>query len=168
MSVLTGFKDFIMRGNVMQLAVAVVIGTAFTALINGIVTGLFNPLIAAIFGQTDLTKVWAFRFHGADFLPGQALDALVKFLVIAATIYFVIVLPLNHLAKLRVNRGVEPEPEPEAVAEEILLLEQIRDLLSERSTLTGRSPATGAHAAIAPLDSLRAAPGALKLPLNKR
>ena len=150
-SVFKGFKDFITRGNVMDLAVAVVIGTAFTALINALVSGLFTPLIAAIFGQTDLTTVGTFSLNGADFYPGVALDALVKFLVIATVVYVVIVLPLNVFAERR-KRGVEPEPAKPS--EDILLLQEIRDLLASQSPraaqdeLTGRRPSTGAHALV--------------------
>lgn len=129
-SVLNGFKHFIMRGSVVDLAVAVVIGTAFTALVNSLVTGLFNPLIAAVFGKSNLTKVWAFTLNKADFFPGAVLDGLVKFVVIAAVVYFVIVLPLNKLAERRA-RGVEPEPE--IASADIVLLQEIRDLLAAQA-----------------------------------
>ena len=175
-SVLQGFKAFIMRGNVMELAVAIVIGAAFTALINAIVSGLFNPLIAAVFGQNSLIGVGVFTVNGAAFRPGAVLDALIKFLVIAAAVYVAIVLPLNAFAERR-KKGVEPEPTKPA--EDIVLLQQIRDLLAAQSPpsatataatereaaaeaeaaaqdgLTGRRPSTGAHAALAPLDALR-------------
>ena len=142
-SVLTGFKEFILRGNVIELAVAVVIGAAFTALINSLVTGLFNPLIALIFGKSDLTKVWAFTIGsdpGTPFYPGIVLDALVKFLVIAAIVYLIIVLPLNTIAERR-TRGVEPEPEE--VPADTLLLQEIRDLLSAQQ---GAGPSAGQDA----------------------
>lgn len=145
-SVLNGFKDFIMRGSVVELAVAIVIGTAFTALINSVVTGLFNPLIAAILGSTHLTGAGQFTVNNAVFLPGLVLDGLIKFLVIAAAVYFVIVLPLNKLAERR-KKGLEPEPE--APAEDILLLQEIRDLLAARP-LAG--PPSGTHSASATFD----------------
>ncbi|RYV50391.1 large conductance mechanosensitive channel protein MscL [Pengzhenrongella frigida] len=126
-SVLEGFKNFIMRGNVVELAVAIVIGAAFTALINSIVTGMFTPLIAAILGSADLSQAGMFEINGAIFMPGLVLDGLIKFLVIAAAVYFVIVLPLNKLAERR-NRGVEPEVA--AIATDTLLLQEIRDLLA--------------------------------------
>ena len=129
-SVVNGFKEFVMRGNVLDLAVAVVIGTAFTALINSIVTGLFNPLIAAIFGRSDLTQVGMFPLNGSTFMPGVVLDAVVKFLVIAAAVYFVVVLPLNTIAERR-KRGLEPEPT--VVPEDVALLQEIRDLLAAQS-----------------------------------
>lgn len=126
-SVLDGFKKFIMRGSVVDLAVAVVIGAAFIALINSLVTGLFTPLIAAIFGKSHLTQVWEFTVNHSQFLPGAAVDGALKFLVIAAVVYFLIVLPLNKLAERRA-RGVEPEPE--IAAADIVLLREIRDLLA--------------------------------------
>lgn len=124
-----GFKKFLFRGNVVDLAVAVVIGAAFTAVINGVVQGFINPLIAAIFGEPDLTGVGNFKLNGADFSIGLILDAVLQFVLVAAAIYFVIVLPLNKLNERR-QRGQEPEPE--VVPEDVALLREIRDLLAER------------------------------------
>lgn len=126
---LKGFKDFIMRGNVIDLAVAVVIGAAFTLVVNALVNGLINPLIAAIFGQPDLTHVGEFTINGADFSLGLVLDAVVNFLLVAAAVYFVLVMPMNKL-KERAARGEEEMPEE--IAEEITLLREIRDSLLER------------------------------------
>ncbi|TCC41838.1 large conductance mechanosensitive channel protein MscL [Kribbella speibonae] len=126
---LKGFKEFIMRGNVVDLAVAVVIGAAFTKIIGAVVDGLINPLIAAIFGKTDLTGVWTFDINGAKFSIGLILDAALNFLFVAAAIYFFIVMPLNKLAERR-KRGQEPEPDPLTTDQE--LLTEIRDLLRSR------------------------------------
>ncbi|HEY9338583.1 MAG TPA: large conductance mechanosensitive channel protein MscL [Kribbella sp.] len=126
---LKGFKEFIMRGNVVDLAVAVVIGAAFTKIINAVVDGFINPLIAAIFGKTDLTAVWNFEINGAKFSIGLILDAALNFLFVAAAVYFFIVMPLNKLAERR-KRGQEPEPAPLTTDQE--LLTEIRDLLSAR------------------------------------
>jgi len=126
---LKGFKEFIMRGNVVDLAVAVVIGAAFTKIINAVVDGFINPLIAAIFGKTDLTVVWNFEINGAKFSIGLILDAALNFLFVAAAVYFFIVMPLNKLAERR-KRGQEPEPAPLTTDQE--LLTEIRDLLSAR------------------------------------
>lgn len=134
-SVLAGFKNFIMRGNVVELAVAIVIGTAFTALINSIVAGMFTPLIAAILGSADLSQAGMFTINDAVFKPGLVLDGLIKFVVIAAAVYFVIVLPLNKLAERR-NRGVEPEVA--AIATDTLLLQEIRDLLAAQQGVPPR------------------------------
>jgi len=126
---LSDFKSFIMRGNVVDLAVAVVIGAAFTKIINAVVDGFINPLIAAIFGKTDLTAVWNFEINGAKFSIGLILDAALNFLFVAAAVYFFIVMPLNKLAERR-KRGQEPEPAPLTTDQE--LLTEIRDLLSAR------------------------------------
>ena len=126
---IAGFKSFILRGNVIDLAVAVVIGAAFSAVVAAIVEGFLNPLIAAIFGQQDLSGVATFTLNGAEFSIGLILDAILTFLLVAAAIYFVIITPMNALAARR-KQGAEPEPA--APAEDILLLQEIRDLLASR------------------------------------
>lgn len=124
-----GFKDFIMRGNVLDLAVAVVIGTAFAGVVTAVVDGLLNPLIAAIGGQRDLSQVLAFTINDAEFSIGSVLGALLNFVLVALAIYLMVVVPMNRLAERR-RRGVEPEPA--APAEDVLLLQEIRDLLAAR------------------------------------
>nr|WP_297425806.1 large conductance mechanosensitive channel protein MscL [uncultured Actinotalea sp.] len=130
---LQGFKDFIMRGNVIELAVAVVIGTAFTALVGSVVDGLVNPLIAAIGGSSDLSGTWTVPLGSGADAPvisfGLIVGAVLNFLIIAAVVYFLIVLPMNTLAK---RRKAGEEPEPPAPAEDVLLLQEIRDLLAAR------------------------------------
>ncbi len=128
---LKGFKEFIMRGNVVDLAVAVVIGAAFTKIIGAVVDGLINPIIAAIFGKADLTGVANFKINGAQFSIGLILDAALSFLFVAAAVYFFIVMPLNKLAERRA-RGQEPEPDPLTTDQE--LLTEIRDLLRTRQS----------------------------------
>ena len=127
-----GFKNFIMRGNVVDLAVAFVIGAAFATLVTALVDGLINPLVAAVFGAPDLSQVAQFTINGAVFQIGSILGAGLNFLLVALAIYAIIVAPMNHLAERR-KAGVEPEPE--APAEDILLLQEIRDLLAERRTV---------------------------------
>ncbi len=127
---LKGFKEFIMRGNVVDLAVAVVIGAAFGAVVKSMVDGLINPLIAAIFGKTDISKVLTFEINNSTFSIGLILQAALNFLFVAAAVYFVIVLPLNKLAERRA-RGIEPEPDP--LTTEQQLLTEIRDSLRTRS-----------------------------------
>jgi len=144
-SLLTGFKQFIMRGNVVELAIAVVIGTAFTALVNGIVEGLLNPLVALVAGRRDLTEVGAFTLSGTQFRPGLALDALLTFLLVAAAVYFFIKLPLSRLAALRADEeAAKPAPAPAA---EVVLLEEILDLLAGQAAASrtggGIAPARG-------------------------
>lgn len=125
---LTGFKDFITRGNVVELAVAVVIGSAFNTVINQVVEGILTPLIAAIFGEPDLTQVGNFEVNGAVFSIGLVLDALFTFFTIALALYFLVVLPLNKLAERRAA-GLEEEP---AGPTEIELLTEIRDELKKQ------------------------------------
>jgi large conductance mechanosensitive channel len=126
---LKGFKEFIMRGNVIDLAVAFVIGLAFGQVVTAIVDGLINPIIAAIFGKTDLTGVMSFTINDARFSIGLILDALINFLAVAAAVYFLIVMPMNKLAERRA-RGAEPEPDPLTVDQQ--LLTEIRDSLRTR------------------------------------
>jgi large conductance mechanosensitive channel len=88
-----GFRDFITRGNLIDLAVAVVIGTAFTAVVTAIVADLITPLIAAIGGQPNFAGL-VFHLHGSKFQYGAFINALLTFLIIAAVVYFLIVLPV--------------------------------------------------------------------------
>ncbi|HEX6194480.1 MAG TPA: large conductance mechanosensitive channel protein MscL [Jiangellaceae bacterium] len=127
---LKGFREFVLRGNVIDLAVAIVLGTAFTVVINAVVQWLITPLIAAIFGEPNLDNVWNFTINGAQFSIGAILTALINFLLIALAVYFVLVVPMNRLREMRA-KGVEDEPA--APAEDVLLLQEIRDLLRDRA-----------------------------------
>jgi large conductance mechanosensitive channel len=93
---LKGFRDFILRGNVVDLAVAVVIGAAFTAIVNALVADIINPLISAIVSKPDFSFL-VLHLHGGAIKYGDFLNALISFLIIAATIYFLVVLPVNTL-----------------------------------------------------------------------
>ncbi|MBU5423399.1 large conductance mechanosensitive channel protein MscL [Cellulomonas hominis] len=156
--VFQGFKDFVSRGNAIELAVGVVIGAAFGGVITAIQDGLIAPLIAMIFGQPDISDIWVIGAKGeAKINMGLMLNALLQFLITAAAIYFLIVLPLNALAERR-KRGIEAEPE--RPSEDILLLQEIRDLLAAQSTPalrsdTGQVPPAGPTGPTGP-----AAPGA--------
>jgi len=127
---LKGFKEFIMRGNVVDLAVAVVIGAAFGEIVTALVKGLINPLIAAIFGKPDVTGIGNFTINNADFSIGTVLQSVINFLFIATAIYFFIVLPINKLNERR-TRGQEPAPEELTTDQQ--LLTEIRDSLRTRS-----------------------------------
>jgi large conductance mechanosensitive channel len=102
------FKAFLLRGNVVDLAVAVVIGAAFGALIAALVADIFTPLIAAIFGQPDFSRLH-FTINGSTFLYGDFINALVTFVTVAAVMFFVVVKPMNLLIS-RSHR--EPSPDP--------------------------------------------------------
>jgi large conductance mechanosensitive channel len=123
------FKDFISRGNVVDLAVAVVIGAAFTAVVSAFVAGLITPLIGMI-GGTEFRKM-DFTINGSTFEVGIVINALITFLVVAAVVFFFVVKPLNVLEARR-KRGEEPV-EPEQLSDEAALLTEIRDLLAAQA-----------------------------------
>ncbi len=95
---LKGFRDFILRGNVVDLAVAVVIGAAFTAIVGSLVKDIITPLIAAIVKKPDFSSL-AVDVHGGHITYGNFMNATINFLLVAATMYFFVVLPLNTLLK---------------------------------------------------------------------
>src|SRR5512144_2324477 len=100
---LKGFKTFLLRGNVVDLAVAVVMGAAFGAVVTALVKDLVTPLIAAIVGKPDFSAL-TFEVNGSRFLYGDFINAVVSFLLIALAIYFAVVLPVNALTA-RMRRG---------------------------------------------------------------
>ena len=106
---LQGFKQFMLRGNVLDLAVAVVMGAAFGAVVTALVKDLITPLIAAIIGKPDFSAI-EFTVNGSRFLIGDFLNSVISFLLIGAAVYFFIVLPVNQLLA-RMRRG-EAAPEP--------------------------------------------------------
>ena len=124
---LKGFKTFIMRGNVVDLAIAVVIGAAFGAVISSFVADILTPLIAAIFGKPNFADL-SFTVHHSVFLYGALINALITFIAIAAAVYFFLVAPLNRLAARRAAGAEVPADE---VAPDIQLLTEIRDLLAQ-------------------------------------
>jgi large conductance mechanosensitive channel len=122
------FRDFLLRGNVVDLAVAVVVGAAFGSVVTSLVRDLITPLIAAIGGQPDFSAL-VFHINGSAFRYGAFLNAVISFVVIAAVIFFLVVKPVGLLMERR-RAGLEPEPE--AVGEDVVLLGEIRDLLRQR------------------------------------
>ena len=127
---LKGFKDFIMRGNVIDLAVAVVVGAAFAKVVEIVVSSIVTPLLNAVGGASV-------GGLGVEIISGREdtymdfaaiINALIVFLITAAVVYFVLVAPMNKFNELR-KRGVE---EPEEVSEEIATLREIRDLLAQQ------------------------------------
>ena len=93
---LKGFRDFVLRGNVVDLAVAVVIGAAFTGIVNSLVKDIINPLISATVGQPNFSSLVA-HVHGGVITYGNFLNALISFLIVATVIYFGVVLPVSKL-----------------------------------------------------------------------
>ena len=108
---LSDFKKFVLRGNVVDLAVAVVIGAAFTAVVTAFVKDFITPLIAAIFGQQDFSGLY-FTVNHSQFNYGSFINALLSFLIVATVVFFAVVVPLNMLMK-RMNLLPKDEPEPE-------------------------------------------------------
>jgi large conductance mechanosensitive channel len=106
---LKGFRDFLMRGNVVDLAVAVIIGGAFGAVVTALVKDLITPLIAALFGKPDFSAI-VFEVNGSKFLVGDFLNALVAFLMVATAIYFFVVTPVNALMARIKSGEVPPDP----------------------------------------------------------
>jgi len=106
---LKGFRQFVMRGNVLDLAVAVVIGGAFGAVVAALVKDLLTPLIAAVVGQPDFSAI-TLTVNGSQFLIGDFINALLSFVLISAAVYFFVVVPVNALAARRA-RG-EPPADP--------------------------------------------------------
>ena len=106
---LKDFKAFLLRGNVVDLAVAVVIGAAFGAVVTALVKDLLTPLIAAVFSAPDFSAI-AVTVNGSKLLVGDFLNAVIGFLMVSAAVYFFIVLPMNNLMA-RLNRGEAP-PDP--------------------------------------------------------
>ena len=116
---LKGFRDFILRGNVVDLAVAVVVGAAFTAIVNALVTDIINPLIAAIVSKPDFSYIIV-ELHGGKIKIGDFFNALISFLLIAASVYFFFVLPINALLRrLHPAKDAAPttHPCPECLAD---------------------------------------------------
>ena len=106
------FRQFILRGNLVDLAVAVVIGAAFTAVVNALVKDLVTPLIAAIGGKHDFSDL-AFTIHGSRFGYGDFINALVTFVIIAAVMFFLVIKPVNALLeRLRPEPAVDQETRP--------------------------------------------------------
>ncbi|MCD2444301.1 large conductance mechanosensitive channel protein MscL [Agromyces sp. SYSU K20354] len=135
---LQGFKEFITRGNVIDLAVAVVIGAAFTAVVNSIVNGLITPLLGLLFRADSLDGALILQVGDAKFTFGAVLGAIISFLAVALVVYLVFVLPMNTYRERQQAKIAAGEPADEPPTE-TQLLEQIRDLLAEqRGAPSGR------------------------------
>jgi large conductance mechanosensitive channel len=134
--VIKGFKEFILRGNVIDLAVAVVIGAAFTAVVNAIVSSIINPIIA-LFWKPDENGAIGITVNGlwgpVTFPISDLINAIIAFLAVAIVVYFVFVHPMNVMKERAAAKQGLPE-EPEALPSEAELLVQIRDLLEKQQT----------------------------------
>ena len=126
---LKGFKDFISRGNVVELAVGVIIGAAFKNIVDALVDGIINPLIAAVIGKPDFSDAFILTLNGTDVKFGLLITAVINFLLMGLAIYFCIVVPMNALNARR-KKAEDEAPEPE-VSDEVKLLTEIRDALAK-------------------------------------
>ena len=120
---LKDFKEFLMRGNVVDLAVAVILGTAFGAIVKSFADDFIGGMIAAAGGVPDFSKE-GIDISGTNVIYGTTITAILNFLIVATVVYFVIVVPMKHMAKRRGADADTPAPSDEAV-----LLTEIRDLL---------------------------------------
>jgi large conductance mechanosensitive channel len=145
--VLKGFKDFIMRGNVVELAIAVVIGTAFQAVVSGFVSAIITPIVNAAGGKNVNGLGFSLRHtagvpkNGAKDVLGKStfinlstvINAVIVFLITAAVVYFLFVVPMNKFQQRRALKAAKGEPDPTPKPEDVQLLEQIRDLLARQA-----------------------------------
>lgn len=125
------FKEFILRGNVVELAVAVIIGAAFTGIVTAINDGLVSPLVGMLGGR-DFTD-YDFVLNDSTFNYGIVINAAISFLMVAAVVFFVIVKPMNILTG-RMKRDVQDEPAASETPADVALLTEIRDLLKAERT----------------------------------
>lgn len=135
-----GFREFILRGNVIDLAVAVVIGAAFTGIVNAIVGSVFNPLIGALFNAESLAKALPVDIPTtsgglATMYFGAVIAAVIQFLLVAIVVYFALIVPINYLKRVSFKKKeegiVDDKPAPPT---ELELLAEIRDLLARNAT----------------------------------
>ena len=125
---LKGFKDFISRGNVVELAVGVIIGAAFKNIVDTLVDGIINPLIAAVIGKPDFSDAFILTLNGSDVKFGLLITAIINFILMAFAIYFCIVVPMNAL---NARRKKAEELAEEEASDEVKLLTEIRDALAQ-------------------------------------
>ena len=133
-----GFKEFLLRGNVIDLAVAVVVGAAFTGVVNALVNSVLNPAIGALFNAESLSALWLIEIPTtsggtAVIAFGAVIAALIQFLLVAVVVYFALILPINYLKERAFKKKEEGTAEEPAVPNEVDLLVEIRDLLRARS-----------------------------------
>jgi len=150
---LKGFKEFVLRGNVIDLAVAVVIGAAFSAVVTSLVENIFNPAIGALFKTESLKTLWVVTIPSTDGDPAQiafgaVVAAVVQFLLVAAVVYFALIIPINYLKKVSFKKKVEEVGPTDTPPTELELLTEIRDLLAN----VDNTPTHGKHPAAETVD----------------
>ena len=122
-----GFKDFISRGNAVDLAVGVIIGAAFKNIVDALVDGIINPLIAAVIGKPDFSDAFILTLNGTNVKFGILITAVINFLLMAFAIYLCIVVPMNKLAALRTAKEKAEKDAAPKISDEVQLLTEIRD-----------------------------------------
>jgi large conductance mechanosensitive channel len=147
---LKGFKEFVVRGNVIDLAVAVVIGAAFTGIVNAIVTGILDPALGALFNAKDLSGALVVGIPTvsggvAKLAFGALLAAAIQFVLVAAAVYFALVMPINYLKRRAEEKRQAGASDAEVPPNELQLLAEIRDLLAKGAT---EAAGDGKHAAL--------------------
>lgn len=130
---LNDFKKFLLRGNVVDLAVAVVIGAAFTAVVTSLVKDLITPLIAAIGGKPDFSGLY-FTLHDSKFMYGDFINALITFLIMACVVFFFVVQPVNQLVKFANRNQKKADP---IVDPQLAVLQEIRDEIQNLKVAKG-------------------------------
>ncbi|MGO4958957.1 large conductance mechanosensitive channel protein MscL [Bifidobacterium pseudolongum] len=166
---LDGFKKFIARGNMVDMAVGVVMGAAVTGIVNALVDSIINPLIAAIFGKTDLSKTWNWTItnwagENSVISFGSLLNALLNFLIIAIAVYFCIVVPINKLrdmsekAMAKLKKGGDEDvaaSQPDLSPEEqtVILLQDIRNSLAAQQAAAAAPETSTAPTATVTVES---------------
>ena len=166
---LDGFKKFIARGNMVDMAVGVVMGAAVTGIVNALVDSIINPLIAAIFGKTDLSKTWNWTItnwagENSVISFGSLLNALLNFLIIAIAVYFCIIVPINKLrdmsekAMAKLKKGGDEDvaaSQPDLSPEEqtVILLQDIRNSLAAQQAAAAAPETSTAPTATVTVES---------------
>lgn len=166
---LDGFKKFIARGNMVDMAVGVVMGAAVTGIVNALVDSIINPLIAAIFGKPDLSKTWNWTItnwagENSVISFGSLLNALLNFLIIAIAVYFCIVVPINKLrdmsekAMAKIKKGGDEDvaaSQPDLNPEEqtVILLQDIRNSLAAQQAAAAAPETSAAPTATVTVES---------------
>ncbi len=130
MGVLREFRQFLLRGNAIELAVGIVIGAAFSAVVNALVADIITPIIGAVFGEPDFGNL-SFTINGSTFLYGDFLNKLISFLSVGTAVFFFVVKPMK-LVQDRVTRPRNGVVAPEPVPPDLAVLGEIRDLLASR------------------------------------
>jgi large conductance mechanosensitive channel len=144
---LKGFKDFILRGNVIELSIAVVVGTAFTALVSAFTSNIVNPIIAAAGGvETEGLGFHIWPGNEKTFVNiGGVATAFVTFLITAAVVYFIFVTPMNRINRMIKSRLATAEPEEKPLPPDTALLAEIRDLLAQLAAPERAAGSAGPH-----------------------